>query len=227
MKIGPFIGYLDLAMFEQKFENFIEFTFGSWGPEESFMDPAQLYGFGFKSLNTGESTVRGWEASLMGQAKFGADEQHTIDVIAGYTNTNPVCSTPDFNYNTSSGNLQTELSYLTTSYDTTNYILKYRSQHLVRFDAQWTHPKGFVGLSTRYQSAIQNFDKAFVDIEDYDPNINWGLGSWVENNPKQPWIVDLRVGWELRDSHKLSVVASNLFNKEYAIRPQQLSLHAS
>ena len=219
MKIGPFMGYLDLAMFEQKFENFIEFTFGRWGPEESFMDPAQLYGFGFKSLNTGESTVRGWEASLMGQAKFGADEQHTIDVIAGYTNTNPVCSTPDFNYNTSSGNLQTELSYLTTSYDTTNYILKYRSQHLVRFDAQWTHPKGFVGLSTRYQSAIQNFDKAFVDIEDYDPNINWGLGSWVENNPKQPWIVDLRVGWELRDSHKLSVVASNLFNKEYAIRP--------
>ena len=219
VKIGSFMGYLDVAVFEQQFEDFIEFTFGRWGPEESFMDPSQLYGFGFKSLNTGESVVRGAEVSLMGQAKFGSDKQHTIDVIAGYTYTNPTCSTPDYNYNTSTGALQTELSYLTTSFDTTNYILKYRSQHLVRFDAQWTHSKGYAGVSARYQSAIQNFDKAFVDIEDYDPNINWGLAQWIEHNPKQPWIVDMRVGWELKDTHKVAIVASNLFNKEYAIRP--------
>ena len=31
LKIGPFMGYLDLAVFQQKYDNFIEFTFGQWG----------------------------------------------------------------------------------------------------------------------------------------------------------------------------------------------------
>lgn len=214
LKVGGFMGYLDLAVFEQNFEDFIEFTFGQWGNPAT--DP--LYGLGFRSMNTGESRVRGAEASIMGQAKFGSEDQHTIDLIAGYTYTNPICLTPDYNYNQDS---TFNASYLETSFDTTNYILKYRSQHLVRFDAQWTHPKGFVGLSMRYQSQMQNFDKIFYEL-DQTGVVEWGLAGWLDANPDLPWIVDLRVGYDLNDSQKVSVVASNIFNQEYSIRPMAI-----
>lgn len=214
VKVGGFMGYLDVAVFEQKFEDFVEFTFGQWG--DVFTDP--MYGLGFRSMNTGESRVRGTEASLMGQAKFGKNNQHTIDVIAGYTYTNPISLTPDYNYNQDS---TFEATYLETSFDTTNYILKYRSQHLVRFDAQWTHPRGFVGVSARYQSMMQNFDKIFYEL-DQTGFVQWGLPNWLDANPTLPWIVDMRVGWELSETQKVSIVASNIFNKEYAIRPMAI-----
>lgn len=212
-KVGKFMGYLDVAVFEQKFEDFIEFTFGQWG---DFTQP--MFGLGFRSLNTGESRVRGAETSIMGQAKWGADNQHSLDVIAGYTYTNPISLTPDYNYHTDS---LYQATYLLTSFDTTGYMLKYRSPHLVRFDAQWTHPRGFVGVSARYQSAIQNFDKVFYDLDDMG-FVEWGLAGWLEEHPKLPWIVDMRVGWEVGENTKASLVVSNLFNKEYAIRPMAI-----
>ena len=33
------MGYLDVAVFEQKFEDFVEFTFGQWG--DVFTDPSK------------------------------------------------------------------------------------------------------------------------------------------------------------------------------------------
>jgi outer membrane receptor protein involved in Fe transport len=108
------------------------------------------------------------------------------------------------------------VNYLGTSYDTTGHILKYRSPHLVRFDAQWTHPKGFVGLSARYQSVIKNFDSAFIT---FDSLVDWGLADWIDKHPALPWIIDLRVGFNVFDHSRLSVVVSNLLNEEYSIRP--------
>lgn len=212
-KVGKFMGYLDVAVFEQKFEDFIEFTFGQWGDATP-----PMFGLGFRSLNTGESRVRGAETSIMGQAKWGADNQHSLDLIAGYTYTNPISLTPDYNYHTDT---ILQATYLQTSFDTTGYMLKYRSPHLVRFDAQWTHPRGFVGVSARYQSAIQNFDKVFYDLDDMGI-VEWGLAGWLEEHPKLPWIVDMRVGWEVGENTKASLVVSNLFNKEYAIRPMAI-----
>jgi outer membrane receptor protein involved in Fe transport len=208
VKVGDFMGYLDIAIFQQRYTDFIEFTFGSWGESEGIDN---LFGLGFKSLNTGESQVRGAEISLMGQAKWGNNDQHSLDLLTGYTYTNPISLTPEFNYG---GGLST--TYLGTSHDTTGHILKYRSPHLVRFDAQWTHPKGFIGLSARYQSVIKNFDLAFIT---FDGLVDWGLADWVDEHPALPWIIDLRVGFNVSDHSRLSVVVSNLLNEEYSIRP--------
>jgi len=210
VKIGKFLGYLDVAVFQQRYTDFIEFTFGTWAESEG-MD--NLYGLGFRSLNTGESQVRGVEVSLMGQAKWGSNDQHSLDILTGYTYTNPISLTPEYNYGDG-----VTTTYLGSSYDTTGHILKYRSPHLVRFDAQWTHPKGFVGLSARYQSVLQNFDKAFVTFEELDL-VDWGLRDWLDKHPTLPWIIDLRVGFNVSDHSRLSVVVSNLLNEEYSIRP--------
>jgi outer membrane cobalamin receptor len=213
LKIGGFMGYLDLAVFKQKYTDFIEFSFGTWAENQG---AENLYGLGFRSLNTGESQVVGAEISLMGQAKWGEGDKHSLDILTGYTYTNPISLTPHLNYDPDSTNVST--TYIGTSHDTTGYILKYRSPHLVRFDAQWTFPKGFVGISARYQSVLKNFDEAFVSFEDFG-FVNWGLNDWLDKNPSLPWLIDVRFGLNLNEVSKISLVISNLLNEEYSIRP--------
>ena len=211
---GGFRGFLDAAAFYQEYEDFIEFTFGQWG------NPATepLAGNGFRSLNTGRSRVTGWETSLMGRATWG---ETTLDVLAGYTYTNPVSLTPDYYYSAitnAAGDTIGGASYNSTSLDTTGLVLKYRSQHLVRFDAELRNNTWFVGASARYQSALQNIDAAWIAFEQLGV-VDWGLQSWLNDHPRLPWIFDVRVGAQLADHHKMSLVISNLTNAEYSIRP--------
>ena len=213
LKIGGIMGYLDLAVFKQKYTDFIEFSFGTWAESEG---AENLYGLGFRSLNTGESQVVGAEISFMGQAKWGENDKHSLDILTGYTYTNPISLTPHLNYDPDSTNVST--TYIGTSHDTTGYILKYRSPHLVRFDAQWTFPKGFVGISARYQSVLKNFDEAFLSFEEFG-FVNWGLNDWLNKNPSLPWLIDVRFGLSLNDVSQISLVVSNLLNEEYSIRP--------
>ena len=233
LKVGGFQGFVDVAGFYQQYEDFIEFTFGRWGaPSEP------LAGNGFRSLNTGSSRVTGWETSLMGRATWG---ETTVDLLAGYTYTNPISLTPDLPYAAILNGTDTlgVLTYNNTSFDiesvpldpdillitsdsvfapATN-LLKYRSQHLVRFDAELRRKKWFVGVSARYQSALQNIDKAWLAFEQALPEIDWGLQTWLTDHPRQPWVFDARAGVDLSDHHKMSVVVSNLTNAEYSVRP--------
>jgi len=209
LKVGPFQGFLDVAGFFQEYDDFIEFTFGQWG---TFADP--LAGLGFRSLNTGRSRVTGWETSLMGRCTWGETQ---LNVLAGYTYTNPISLTPDFNYDPEQTTVG-GITYLNTSYDTTGHILKYRSQHLVRFDAELSRGPWFLGLSARYQSALQNFDAAFLAFEQLGV-VDWGLQDWIDAHPDLPWLLDLRAGVNVSEAHRLSLVVSNLTNAEYSIRP--------
>ena len=213
LKVGGFQGFLDVAGFYQEYDNFIEFTFGQWGASTE-----PLAGNGFRSLNTGSSRVTGWEASLMGRATWG---ETTLDVLAGYTYTNPVSLTPDYLYSVitnSVGDTIGGASYNNTSLDTTGQVLKYRSQDLVRIDAELRRGPWFIGASARYQSALQNIDAAWLEFERLGV-VDWGLGTWLADNPKLPWIWDFRAGINLSDHHKMSLVVSNLTNAEYSIRP--------
>ncbi|MGB0179292.1 MAG: TonB-dependent receptor [Flavobacteriales bacterium] len=214
LRVGGFQGFLDVAGFYQEYDNFIEFTFGQWG--NPLTDP--LAGNGFRSLNTGSSRVTGWEASLMGRATWG---ETTLDVLAGYTYTNPVSLTPDYLYSVitnAAGDTIGGASYNNTSLDTTGQVLKYRSQDLVRFDAELRRGPWFIGASARYQSALQNIDAAWLLFEQLGV-VDWGLETWLADNPKLPWIWDFRAGINLSDHHKMSLVVSNLTNAEYSIRP--------
>ena len=233
LKVGGFQGFVDVAGFYQQYEDFIEFTFGRWGaPSEP------LAGNGFRSLNTGSSRVTGWETSLMGRATWG---ETTVDLLAGYTYTNPVSLTPDLPYAAILNGTDTlgVLTYNNTSFDIESVpldpdillitsdsvfapattLLKYRSQHLVRFDAELRRNKWFVGVSVRYQSALQNIDKAWLAFEQALPEIDWGLQTWLTDHPRQPWVFDARAGVNVSDHHKMSVVVSNLTNAEYSVRP--------
>ena len=97
-------------------------------------------------------------------------------------------------------------------------LLKYRSPHVFRFDVQVSGQKFFGGLSARYQTALRNFDKAFIEFEEQG-FCGMGRKQWLDENPELPWIFDARIGREWTNGHKLSLVISNLTNAEYSIRP--------
>ena len=216
-RIGDIVGFFDIALFRQDYEDFIEFTFGQWGPDEG-QEPNldNVFGLGFMSVNTGGSRVTGAETSITGRWKT---SKFQADFITGYTYTNPISTSPEYNYNPQPDGLET--TYLSTSHDTTGMLLKYRSPHVFRFDVQVAGQKFFGGISVRYQTALHNFDQAFIEFEEQG-FVEWGVQQWLTENPDLPWIIDARIGRDWANGHKLSLVISNLTNAEYAIRPMAM-----
>ncbi len=221
-RVSGFKGFVDVAAFQQEFDNFIEFTFGQWDPNPSF---ANNFGLGFKSVNTGRARVRGLDLSVMGEGKIG---EVIIQTLAGYTYTEPVSLTPDLVYAKAPADPDnpflldrfTQATFQNTSSDPSGNILKYRMQHLVRIDAGVTWKKLTAGASFRSNSHMQNIDSAFEELEEQLPTIfNPGIRRWRTNNTKGDFVVDARAGFQFSPRHKAAVVVSNVFNREYAIRP--------
>jgi hypothetical protein len=71
---------------------------------------------------------------------------------------------------------------------------------------------------------LANFDQAFIEFEENPAisGINWGAQDWLEQNPSLPWIIDVRIGREWSNGHKLTLLLNNAFNAEYAIRPMAM-----
>lgn len=223
-KIGDFKGFIDIAAFQQEFRNFIEFTFGQWFAVP-LSDLSQISNsIGFKSLNTGGAKVQGAELSIMGTGNIGKTR---FDVLAGYTYTKPISTTPDYVYAQTAQTPGTlvipqfsQASYLTTSENNTNNILKYRMQHLIRIDVGATQGAINAGLSFRSNSHMQNIDKAFSQLEQELPTeFNPGINSWRANNTKGDYVFDARIGYTFSDKHRIAFIVNNVLNREYAIRP--------
>jgi outer membrane receptor for ferric coprogen and ferric-rhodotorulic acid len=48
---------------------------------------------------------------------------------------------------------------------------------------------------------------------------NPGIAKWRAENTSGDYIIDLRVGYELKGRHRLAIIINNVLNREYAIRP--------
>ena len=237
IKIGKFLGYLDLAGFYQYYFNFVEFTAGN------FAAPGSTLPIAFKSLNTGDARVYGADVSLIGNGKF--TDWFGVNVLAGYTYSRPESVDPNYIYGTD--NKDSLLSQRSTSsifhlpsnptdeqqaaYDkaVAEYekfpILKYRFEHLVNVDLElvFTIKKKYqlsIGGTYRYYSYMKNVDKIFYQV---DPIFGWGAVEFRENNNKGDHVFDLRGSIGLTDQVKLGVVVKNLMNRVYALRPLKVN----
>ncbi|MFM7105458.1 MAG: TonB-dependent receptor domain-containing protein [Flavobacteriales bacterium] len=223
-RIGNFMGFADVSLFRQEYENFIEFTFAVW--EKIVFQPGvnieELFrrSLGFKSVNTGKARVDGAEFSLTGTGQMG---KVGLDILAGYTYTQPVSLTPNQVYAKAQSSDLAEngdITYFNTSSDTTGNILKYRMQHLVRADVNLRYLGWSLGGSFRYNSHMQNIDKAFEFLEENLPTVfNPGIIPWRADHKKGDYVVDTRVSYTFKGGHRAALVISNLLNREYAIRP--------
>lgn len=227
-KLGGFMGYLDAVAFQQDFEDYVEFTFGQWKPFTFATAVQDFYGLGFKSVNTGGARVTGLELELAGKGKLGKVE---VQVLMGYTTTKPVSTTPDYVY---AERLDVPIpiipspSFTNSSYNPEGDILKFRIRNTFRADAQLSYRRVFAGASARYNSHVQNIDRAFVDLDAGPPQpdvLPTGITGWMaERTSGGVWIADARLGMHVSRQVRMALIVNNLTNEVYALRP--LSIEA-
>ena len=217
-KVGKFYGYLDVAGFKQEYDNTIEYLFGFWDSTYTFALA------GFKFLNTGKSQVTGIDASLVGT--ISNKKKSGISFMIAYNYIKPITLEPETNFAKDfkpggSG----EFSYNATSTDSTQNILKYRFIHSYKADLSYTFREIFsLGISGRYYSKIDNFDKAIVDFEEVTTNTGGSLQAvkyvdYYENTESEIIVFDARVSISFQKKHKISMIINNLMNDTYSLRP--------
>lgn len=219
-KVGGFTGYVDAVVFQQDFDRFVEFTFSQWAVPTA----TNLGGLGFRSVNTGGARITGYELEMAGRGRIGKVD---LTVLLGYTHTKPVSTTPDeaYAYSIPFAGQSRPMSYSNTSYDTTGNILKYRITDLFRSDLGLAWKRFTGGVSVRYNSHMRNIDKVFIDFDSGPPApdvLPTGVTQWMRDRTTGDWIVDVRAGFRLTDQLKLSVIANNLNNAVYAVRPMAI-----
>lgn len=213
-KKNKFRGSIDVAAFWQEYANTIEFTFGIW---DKRIDPAgnEELVIGFKYINTGDTRVSGFEASLVGEGEI--SKNFRIDILGGYTYVLPQAVNPDEVFAIDSN--QNDMSYILSSTDSTNNVLKYRFQHIAKVDLQLTYKAFSIGGSWRYYSNMQNIDEVFHLLE---PQMNSGIIEYREEHNTGTHIFDTRVGVNVTKNFKIGFVVNNAANLSYALRPLKI-----
>ncbi|MDB4584586.1 TonB-dependent receptor [Draconibacterium sp.] len=185
-------GFIDAALFWTEYNNMIEFIFGIYKPD-SVVVPT-LDHVGFKSLNVGKARITGFETGITGNGNIG---QLSVNLFVGYTYMNPVDLTSD---------------------TLSNNILKYRYRHSLKGDASVDIQRFSIGISAVYRSFMERIDAAFEE-RILGQEIFPGLKKYRQENNQGNWVFDFRIACNVSSSTRLSLIAKNLFNKEYMGRP--------
>ena len=121
-----------------------------------------------------------------------------------------------------------EFSYNSTSVDSVERILKYRFLHTFKADIDFVFKdKLSIGFSLRYFSKIENLDKAIIDFEEATVNTGGSLqailyNDYYTNKNNGNMIIDTRIGYQINEHHKVSLVVNNALNKTYSLRPLKI-----
>ena len=191
-KIDNFKGYLDVAAFWMEYNDMMEFTFGNYG--------GGLGGLGFASLNIGDTRIQGVDVSVAGTGKlFGLK----TSALIGYTYTLPTYrnfESIDTNINSIGEN-----------------ILKYRFQHLMKFDYETTFKQFTLGIAFLGYSHVDNVDAIFEN--DF---VLPGVRSFREANNSGTLVTNIRFSYQINEHFKAAILVNNLTNEEYSLRPALL-----
>lgn len=183
-KISEWAGFLDVAAYWSRYFDMMEFTLVNQG-----------FNFAFQSQNIGNTDIKGFDISVMGQGKlFGLP----TNLITGYTYIDPQFQ--EF----------TEADERASSVDFN--ILKYRNKHSFKIDIESKISAFSIGLAGLYNSnvvAIDNLFNIFIP----------GLEEYREINNKGYFLFDVRLGYQINEHFKISVLGKNLLNQEYTNRP--------
>ncbi|HWY99186.1 MAG TPA: TonB-dependent receptor [Bacteroidia bacterium] len=210
-KIGNFMGFLDAAGFWQQYQNTIELTYGAWN---KYLNEFGTYSYsdGFQYLNTGPTRVRGVDISLAGEGKISKDFR--IDILGGYTYTQPQALNPSLVYATDSAH--TKMSYESTSSNNANNILKYRFQNIAKLNFDLKYKKYSIGGGWTYYSFMQNIDEIFYTFASL---ASYGIAQYREAHDKGINVFDAHIGEQATKHLKIAFVVNNVFNLSYSLRP--------
>jgi outer membrane receptor protein involved in Fe transport len=211
VKLGKWLGVVDAALFNMRYNNMIEFNFTYVYPTEPGSDSSFLKNLGFVSQNIGSTSITGTDISLQAtkQAKS------TQNLLLGYTYILPIQLGMD--------------SAIAANYSGDRNFLKYRYQHSLKAAYQWSYKKWSLGTINTITSPMVNIDEVF---ENSKPNQNiYGLffqiGTQLPSTIKKyrdtyntwVWISDAQIAYQLHKKLRIALVIKNLRNQEYYNRP--------
>ena len=228
VKVGNWMGYLDLAGFLMQYDDMMEFSFGKFAEHQP--DPnnsngsLNFYGLGFKSINVGKTQISGIEVTITGQGKI--NNELEINLLAGYTYMQPISLSPDEVYEVldepmylnGGATIIDSLTYSNSSSDPS--ILKYRYTHIAKTDVEIIYKKTSIGGSFRYNDFMKNIDKVFTEeLIGGDNGLIPGINKSREQYKNGDFIIDARLGYQFNDMVRFGFVVNNLLNREYTTRP--------
>jgi len=229
VKLGQWLSYLDFAAFWSEYENMTEFAFGLFLPEDSTLTLINLPDYlGFRTENVGNARIAGFEVSIVGKGALGPV---WLGVFGGYTYTYPV----DINQDPSQRDVGTYLENFFNSFDgndasTLKGLSRYRNQHVVRFDAELSWRKWNVGANVTYNSFMEKVDSIFVGEGEWGDFVKAYLGrdpipgieEFRSGHDNGDFVLGARIGFQVDERSKVSLVGKNLTNREYTFRPAKL-----
>jgi iron complex outermembrane receptor protein len=157
-------------------------------------DPAKFPGAGlaFQATNVPSARIVGAEISTIGSGKI---YNVPLNFIIGYTYINPI-----------------NLAYNPDSFGLDYKILKYRIEHSFKADVS-ANIKGFnIGMRCFFNSFMKELDKVGVGALE-------SIKNFREKHNKGDFVMDLRLGYSYKDKISFNVIAKNITNTEYTLRP--------
>jgi iron complex outermembrane receptor protein len=187
-------GYADLAVFTSQYSDMMEFLAG----EELSLT--------FTSQNVGETSIYGAELSLFGQTDIGSG---SLQLFGGYTYVDPRYLNFDDN------------EMLRSTLSSGLNVLKYRSKHNAKMDAQYDYGGLSIGFAVNYASHIVNVDRVFELVDGFfvgQPFDIIGMHAFRNKYNKGYLRYDSRISYTYKN-YKLSLLVNNLTNTVYSLRP--------
>ena len=196
-KVSSFEGFIDFAVFWSEYQDMMEFTF------------VDVFPTGFQSQNVGDTKIQGAEISIVGRGElFGLP----TTLMTGYTRLDPKFKEFD-NTPIPNGEEGTEGQRNARNSSVDYNILKYRSRHSIKLDVETNIQRFSVGINYTYNSRVEAIDRVFELLVVPD------LTTFREEYDQGYHLYNLRVGYQLTDKAKLSLLLNNAFNATYSTRP--------
>jgi len=209
VKIQSWKGMLDVAAFVNQYSNMMEFTFGIFNPASIPLstnpsDPGYINKWiGFQAQNAEKARISGIDVSFNSSGSIGKFE---IISLLGYTYMNPISLNKDSNYVANFSDVNTNM-------------LKYRFKHLAKADIEVNYNAFSFGVSSRYNSFMNNIDKVFEEPIAGSTYILPGLKAYRQKYNSGNLVFDCRFGYKINDQYRIGLIANNILNAEYTTRP--------
>lgn len=221
-------GYIDLAAFWMQYENMTEFYFDFHKPDTVAvtLETLQQY-LGFKSVNISEARIAGIELGTFGEGKIG---NTPLRLWGGYTYSFP----GDLNADSTQRNVGIYLENFIKGFgtiDTTlsKKILKYRSLHTARVDAEIDIDNLTLGADFTYNSFVHNVDPILDGTDPYSSLVNTqapgiaDVATFRNLHRTGDFVLGARVAYRIKKKHRVEFAVTNLMNREYFLRAGKLA----
>jgi iron complex outermembrane receptor protein len=243
-KIGNnFIGYVDLAVYYNRYNEFTEYDFGFWtnrfpgsgktiSTDTSLLNhiaeipPSpgtalnQILLFGIRAQNIENAQIFGYEFTLGGRGRIGPVG---LTLNAGYS----------YNYGATTGNSSSPYSEANFFRDAFIYnvhriqnpntaayqhLLEYRARHLIRTDIELSYWKCYLGATLSYASYPEKIPTTITTAIDHISG-NHTFETYIADHRAGDFIPDIRAGYKVNRHFDVGFIVKNLANRFYELRP--------